>query len=217
MTNGRVNPNMRLEDQGISGLGEVHYNLIEPALIETSIRRGEGRLGQGGTLLVETGKFTGRSPKDKHVVKTPEVEADIWWENNAAMTPDAFETLYQDMTAHMKGRDYFVQDLFGGADAAHRLNVRLVTELAWHSLFIRHMLRRPERHELDTFAPEFTVINSPTFQANPERHGCKSETVIAINFERKLILIGGTEYAGENKKSVFSVLNYLLPAKGVMP
>ncbi len=132
------------------------------------------------------------------------------------MTPEAFDRLYDDMVAHMKGRDYFVQDLFGGADPEHRLDVRVVTELAWHGLFIRHLLRRPSRDELNDFIPEFTIINCPTFKADPERHGCRSETVIALNFDRKLILIGNTAYAGENKKSVFTLLNYILPGKGVM-
>ncbi|HWL57127.1 MAG TPA: phosphoenolpyruvate carboxykinase [Paracoccus sp. (in: a-proteobacteria)] len=217
MSEPRVNPNCRLEDQGISGLGNVHYNLIEPALVEAAIARGEGKLGLGGTFLVSTGAHTGRSPKDKHVVRTPSVEDSIWWENNKPMSPEAFDTLYADMLAHMKGKDYFVQDLYGGADPALRLDVRVVTELAWHNLFIRHLLRRPEAAELASFVPEFTIINCPTFKADPARHGCRSETVIALNFDKKLILIGNTAYAGENKKSVFTLLNYLLPEKGVMP
>ncbi|MEL6597269.1 MAG: phosphoenolpyruvate carboxykinase [Pseudomonadota bacterium] len=217
MTSGRVNPQHRLEDQGITGLGNVYYNLLEPALIEAALKRDEGTLGEGGTFLVSTGKHTGRSPKDKFVVRTPSVEDSIWWENNAPMEPAAFETLYADMVAHMEGGDYFVHDLFGGADPAHRLDVRVVTELAWHGLFIRHLLRRPDRDELDDFTADFTIINCPTFQADPAKHGCRSETVIALNFDKKLILIGGTEYAGENKKSVFSLLNYLLPEKGIMP
>ena len=217
MTHGRVNPKNTLEHQGISGLGEVYYNLIEPALINYALKRDEGELGKGGAFLVTTGQFTGRSPKDKHIVRTPSVEDSIWWENNAPMAPDAFDVLYEDMLDHMKGRDYFVHDLFAGADPEHRLNVRLVTELAWHGLFFRHMLRRPEAAELADFIAEYTVINCPTFKADPERHGCRSETVIAMNFDRKLILIGNTEYAGENKKSIFSLLNYILPGKGVMP
>ncbi len=217
METGRVNPKMRVEDQGLSGLGQVHYNLLEPALIEAALARGEGHLGQGGTFLVTTGKFTGRSPKDKHVVKTPSVEDRIWWENNAAMSPEGFDALYEDMAAHMQGGDYFVQDLYGGADPSHQIDVRVITELAWHGLFIRHMLRRPAREDLDRFSPDFTIINVPSFKADPKRHDCRSDTVIAINFDRKLILIGGTEYAGENKKSVFTLLNYLLPEKGVMP
>ena len=217
MTEPRVNPNCRLEDQGITGFGNAYYNLLEPALIEAAIQRGEGRLGLGGAFLVSTGAHTGRSPKDKHVVRTPSVENTIWWENNREMTPEAFDRLHADMLAHMKGKDYFVQDLFGGADPALRLDVRVVTELAWHGLFIRHLLRRPAATELAGFVPEFTIINCPSFKADPARHGCRSETVIALNFDKKLILIGNTAYAGENKKSVFTLLNYLLPEKGVMP
>ena len=217
MTHGRVNPSHTLETQGISGLGGVYYNYLEPALIEEALKRSEGSLGKGGAFLVTTGKHTGRSPKDKFVVRTPSVEDSIWWDNNAPMEPAAFDVLHADMLAHMKGRDYFVQDLFGGADASQRLDVRVVTELAWHGLFIRHLLRRPEAEELATFAPEFTIINCPSFHADPAKHGCRSETVIAMNFDKKLILIGGTAYAGENKKSVFSLLNYMLPEKGIMP
>ncbi|ABL70936.1 phosphoenolpyruvate carboxykinase [Paracoccus denitrificans] len=217
MTEPRVNPNCRLEDQGITGLGNVHYNLLEPALIDAAIQRGEGKLGLGGTFLVSTGAHTGRSPKDKHVVRTPAVEDSIWWENNRPMEPEAFDRLHADMLEHMKGKDYFVQDLYGGADPALRLDVRVVTELAWHGLFIRNLLRRPEASELAGFLPEFTIINCPSFKADPARHGCRSETVIALNFDKKLILIGNTAYAGENKKSVFTLLNYILPEKGVMP
>ncbi len=217
MTFGRVNPHFQLEDQGITGLGTVHYNLIEPALIEAALKAGEGTLGQGGTLLVTTGKFTGRSPKDKHIVKTDSVADTIWWENNAAMSPEGFDALYADMLTYLKGRDVFVQDLIGGADPPHSINMRMISDLAWHSLFNRTMLRRPKRDALDSFIADFTVINCPGFKADPERHDCRSETVIAMNFDRKLILVGNTEYAGENKKSVFSLLNYLLPEKGIMP
>ena len=216
MTNGRVNPSHRLEHQGITGLGRVHYNTPEPALIEAALQREEGKLGLGGAFLVSTGAHTGRSPKDKFVVRAPSIEDNIWWENNTAMDPADFDRLYEDMLTHMKGRDYFVQDLYAGADAEHRLDVRVVTELAWHGLFIRHLLRRPLRAELVDFIPEFTIINCPSFKADPKRHGCRSETVIVLNFEKKLILIGNTAYAGENKKSVFTLLNYILPGKGVM-
>ncbi|MEP2890802.1 phosphoenolpyruvate carboxykinase [Tateyamaria sp.] len=217
MTIGRVNPQFRLKDQGIEGLGNVYYNLTEPALIECALARKEGTLGNGGAFLVTTGKFTGRSPKDKHIVNTPSVADHIWWDNNAAMSPAGFDALYEDMLTHMKGRDYFVQDLVGGADPSYAINVRMVTEMAWHSLFIRHLLRRPDADDIADFMADFTVINCPSFQADPARHDCRSETVIAMNFDRKLILIGGTEYAGENKKSVFTLLNYLLPERGVMP
>jgi phosphoenolpyruvate carboxykinase (ATP) len=216
MTTGRVNPAQHLRDQGITGLGHVYYNLREPALIEAALKRGEGTLGQGGAFLVTTGTHTGRSPKDKFVVRTPSVEDTVWWDNNKPMASEAFDRLYADMLVHMQGRDYFVQDLFAGADPEHRLDVRVVTELAWHGLFIRHLLRRPSAVELDEFSPEFTIINCPSFKADPARHGCRSETVIALNFDRKLILIANTAYAGENKKSVFTLLNYILPGKGVM-
>ncbi|AUC55781.1 MAG: phosphoenolpyruvate carboxykinase [Sagittula sp.] len=216
MTFGRVNPQFKLEDQGIEGLGNVYYNLMEPALIEAALKRGEGTLGKGGSFLVTTGTYTGRSPKDKFIVKTPSVEDSIWWENNTPMEPEAFDRLHADMLEHMKGRDYYVQDLVGGADPANAIDVRMVTELAWHGLFIRHMLRRPDREDLDSFTADFTIINCPSFKADPDRHGCRTETVIALNFDKKLILIGNTEYAGENKKSVFTLLNYILPGKGIM-
>ncbi len=217
MTEPRVNPSFRLEDQGIEGLGQVHYNLLEPALIEAAIRRGEGHLGLGGTFLVSTGAKTGRSPKDKFVVATPSVQDTIWWENNPPMQSDAFDRLHDDMLAHMQGKEYFVQDLYAGADPEQRLDVRVISELAWHNLFIRHLLRRPAVDELAGFTADWTIINCPSFKADPARHGCRTETVIALNFDRKMILIANTEYAGENKKGVFSLLNYILPERGVMP
>ena len=182
MNCGRVNSDMKLEEQGITGLGIVHYNLLEPSLMEVALKAGEGALGQGGTFLVSTGKYTGRSPKDKFVVRTAEVEGKIWWENNPPMDPANFDILYSDMLEHMKGGTYYVQDLFAGADPVHRLDVRLVTELAWHNLFIRHVLRRPTLAELDVFIPNWTIINCPTFKADPERHGCRTDTIIALNF-----------------------------------
>ncbi len=216
MTHGRVNPSQRLEDNGIGGAAKVHYNYVEAALVDAAVARGEGRLGLGGAFLCSTGQFTGRSPKDKFVVRTPATEGTIWWDNNAAMTPDAYARLKADMLAHLHGGEVFVQDLYAGADPLHRLDVRMVTELAWHGLFIRHLLRRPDRAELDTFVPDWTVINCPSFKANPARHGCRTETVIALNFDEKTVLIANTAYAGENKKAVFTILNYLLPDKGVM-
>ncbi len=217
MTFGRVNPKFRLEDHGIQGLGSVYYNMAEPALVEVALKNGEGTLGNGGAFLVSTGEFTGRSPKDKFTVRTTATEKTIWWENNPSMEPDAFDRLHADMLEHMKGRDYYVQDLTAGADPALALNVRVINELAWHNLFIRHLLRRPDRSELDSFVSDFTIINCPSFKADPARHKCRSQTVIAINYDKKMILIANTEYAGENKKSVFGVLNYLLPEKGIMP
>src|SRR6056297_2006370 len=217
MQTGVFNPGSDLAAQGIGGFAAAHYNLEDAGLMQAAVRRGEGEIGRGGALLVETGRHTGRSPKDKFVVGEPSVEPHVWWDNNAAMEPEAFERLLADMTAHVAGRELFVQDLYGGADPDYRLNVRVTTELAWHGLFIRHLLRRPSAAELADFTPEFSILNLTDFNADPERHGCRSETVIAISFERKMVLIGGTSYAGENKKSVFTLLNYLLPEQGVMP
>ena len=216
MTQGRVNPNQTLETQGITGVAVAHYNYAEPALVEAAVLRGEGRLGRGGAFLCSTGQFTGRSPKDKFVVRTATTENTIWWDNNAAMSPEAYARLKADMLAHVKGGELFVQDLYAGADPMHRLDVRVVTELAWHGLFIRHLLRRPARADLDGFTPEWTIINCPSFKADPARHGTRTETAIVLNFDEKTVLIANTAYAGENKKAVFTVLNYLLPAKGVM-
>ncbi|MBL4812020.1 MAG: phosphoenolpyruvate carboxykinase [Rhodobacteraceae bacterium] len=216
MDHGTVNPDQTLTKHGVTGPAQVYYNLDEGDLVEAAIAAGEGQLGQGGTLLVTTGKHTGRSPKDKFIVRTPGTEDQIWWDNNAPMSKAHFVQLYDDMLAHMKGGTVYAQDLVAGADADQQVNVRVVTELAWHSLFIRHLLRRPTRNELTSFAPGYTVINCPTFKADPARHGCRSETVIAMDLEAGIILIGGTEYAGENKKAVFTLMNYLLPARGIM-
>jgi phosphoenolpyruvate carboxykinase (ATP) len=210
-------PSRDLSDLGIKDASSLNMNWTEEALYEAAVRRGEAQVAKGGALVVATGQHTGRSAKDKFTVRDAETETSIWWENNAAMEPERFDALWADMRAHMSGRELFVQDLHAGADASHRLPVRVVTELAWHALFIRHLLRRPAREDLDGFAPEFTIVNLPSFKADPGRHGCRSETVIAISFTERLVLIGGTSYAGETKKSVFTILNYLLPKTGVMP
>ena len=217
MDKGVFNTSHGLDKAGIAGLGSVHYNLQEAALVEAAIKRGEGEWGRGGAFLCETGKHTGRSPQDKFVVREPSVEDTVWWENNKPMDPAKFEVLKADMFEWMKGREFYVQDLYCGADPENRLKVRMVNELAWHSLFIRHMLRRPEVAELAEFVPEFMVVNCPGFKADPERHGCRTETVIAVSFEQGLILVGDSSYAGENKKGIFSVMNYILPGQGVMP
>lgn len=217
MNHGLFNSSMTLAEQGYADLGEVFYNATEADLVAHAIRRNEGELGKGGTLIVNTGKFTGRSPKDKHIVVSDTTEDVIWWDANARMAPDAFDRLHADMRAHMAGKDYFVQDLFAGADQRYQIGMRVVSEFAWHNLFIRHMLIRPDASQLDGFMADYTLVNCPSFFADPERHGCRSETVIAFNMEQKLILVAGTEYGGENKKAVFTLLNYLLPEKGVMP
>ncbi len=199
------------------GVTEVFANLQTEALYEKSLQAGETKLAKGGALVALTGEHTGRSAQDKFTVRDSETENTVWWDANKSMTPEAFDLLEADFKAHLKGKSLYMQELFGGADSTHRLPVRIINELAWHSLFIRHLLRRPEKSELAGFQAEFTIINLPSFKADPKKYGIRSETVIAVNFGKKLILIGGTSYAGETKKSVFSILNYLLPTKNVMP
>jgi phosphoenolpyruvate carboxykinase (ATP) len=207
-----------LAEQGISTAATLHWNLGTAGLVEQALQRGEGMLAKDGPLVVRTGKHTGRSAKDKFMVRDAETESTIWWDNNRSMSPVHFAALKADFLAELARREtLFVADLYGGSQPEHRVNVRVINELAWHNLFIRTLLVRPEAGELAGFTPDFTIIDLPSFVADPERHGCRSATVIAVNLSEKLILIGGTAYAGEMKKSVFGVLNYLLPAKGVMP
>ncbi|HWD26858.1 MAG TPA: phosphoenolpyruvate carboxykinase [Rhizomicrobium sp.] len=205
-----------LEGQGFRNLKSVRWNLMPAELYEIAIQRGEGKLAKDGPLVVLTGEHTGRSANDKFVVRDEQTESQVWWDNNKSMTPAHFDVLYTDMMKHAEGRELFAKDLFGGADLSHRLPVRIVTEYAWHSLFVHQLLIRPTAEQLKGFAPEFAIIDLPSFEADPARHGCVSKTVIAVNFTKKLILIGGTSYAGEMKKSVFTIMNYLLPAKRVM-
>ena len=207
---------VELSDLGIRP-SSILKNWNEERLYERSLVAGEGRVAKGGSLLVETGLHTGRSAKDKFTVRDDVTENTVWWDQNAAMTPAHFDALWADFQAHLEGKELFTQQLFGGADLDHRLPVRVINELAWHSLFIRHLLRIPTEAEYETFAHEFTIINCPSFRADPAKHGTVSETVIAVNMSKKIVLIGGTSYAGETKKSVFTILNYLLPTKGVMP
>ncbi len=212
-------PAHTLATQGIETSAAVHWNMLTAPLVEESLKRGEGILAADGPLVVETGKHTGRSAKDKFIVRDAETESTVWWgATNKGMTPEHFAVLKADFMAELaKKETLFVADLFGGSQPEHRVNVRVINEFAWHNLFIRTLLVRPEAAELADFAPEFTIIDLPSFRADPARHGCRSETVIAVNFSEKLILIGGTSYAGEMKKSVFGILNYKLPVAGIMP
>jgi phosphoenolpyruvate carboxykinase (ATP) len=207
----------QLELHGFKELKAVYRNLSTPTLYEMAIARKEGVLARGGALVVLTGQHTGRSAGDKFVVKDGLTTDKVWWDNNKPMSSDHFALLHADMMDYAKGKDLFVQDLWGGADPTHRLPVRVVTEYAWHSLFIRHLLIRPPSDALEYFDPTFTVVDLPGFRADPKRHGSISPTVIAVDFSRRMVLIGGTSYAGEMKKSVFTILNFLLPSKGVMP
>jgi phosphoenolpyruvate carboxykinase (ATP) len=211
-------PSFDLYHQGIDTPARLHWNLETAPLVEQAVCRGEGLLARDGPLVVATGRHTGRSASDKFIVRDAETEATIWWDNNAAMTPDRFDALREDFFVALAEREtLFVQDLYGGSQPEHRVRVRVINELAWHSLFIRTMLVRPEAAEIAGFEPEFTIVDLPSFKADPERHGTRSETVIAVDLTRRMVLIGGTAYAGEMKKSVFSILNYLLPPHGVMP
>ena len=207
-----------LEKQGISTSATIFANLGTPALIEHAVKNGEGLLAKDGPFVVETGKHTGRSAKDKFIVRDAETENTVWWDNSAAMTPEHFAALKADFYAALGQKDtLYVADLFGGSQPEHRVKVRVINELAWHNLFIRTLLVRPTEDELNGLVPDYTIIDLPSFRADPERHGCRTETVIAVNYTERLILIGGTKYAGEMKKSVFGILNYLLPVKGIMP
>ena len=212
-------PTLGLEAQGIETRATLHWNLVTARLVETAVARGEGKLSADGPLVVETGAHTGRSPRDKFMVRDAETENNVWWgKTNLAMSPAHFAALKADfLHALHEKEDLFVQDLYGGSQPEHRVRVRVVNELAWHNLFIRTMLVRPQEPELRGFEADYTIIDLPSFRASPERHGCGSETVIAVNLSEKLILIGGTRYAGEMKKAVFGLLNYLLPDTGVMP
>ncbi|MFZ5677907.1 MAG: phosphoenolpyruvate carboxykinase [Pseudomonadota bacterium] len=211
---GRFNANIALI---VKGPRSVAFNLGAAQLYEEALRRGEGRVADGGALVVATGAHTGRSPNDKFVVRDKTTEKTVWWDNNKALSPEQFALLKQDFLAHAQDKHLYVQDLYGGADPAHRISARVVCEYAWHALFIRNLLIRPDAKDLDSYIPQLTIIDLPSFKADPKRHGVRTETVIACDLTQGLVLIGGTEYAGEMKKSVFTALNYLLPDKNVMP
>ncbi len=214
-----VSPNFSLEKQGIVTPAKIFWNLGTAHLVESALANGEGQLAKDGPLVVQTGKHTGRSASDKFIVRDATTENSIHWgKTNVAMDPAHFAALKEDFIAALAAKEkLYVADLFGGSQPEYRVNVRVINELAWHNLFIRTLLVRPDADELADLVPEYTIIDLPSFRADPVRHGCRSETVIAVNFTEKLILIGGTAYAGEMKKSVFGILNYLLPEQGVMP
>ena len=214
---GHKNNAVGADAHGFSDLKAVHWNGRPHKLYAMALARQEGVIADGGALVVKTGRHTGRSAHDKFIVRDALTENSVWWDNNKAMTAEQFDALHADMLAHAEGRELFIQDLYGGADKTHRLATRVYTETAWHSLFIQNLLIEPEAAELNNFAPECVIINMPSFKADPARHGARSETIIAANFAKKIVLIAGTSYAGEIKKSVFSMLNFILPEKRVMP
>ena len=212
-------PRNGLDGQGIATGAEIFWNLTAAPLVEHAVRRGEGLLAKDGPLVVRTGKHTGRSAQDRFIVRNSVSENTVWWgKTNKPMDPAAFDRLHDDFLLALGDKDkLFVADLYGGSQPEHRVRVRVINELAWHNLFIRTLLVRPEPQELADFTPEFTMIDLPSFRADPERHGCRSETIIAVNLEKKIVLIGGTAYAGEMKKSVFGLLNFILPPQRIMP
>ena len=215
---GRSGPG--LGDGALAGLrpGQVYWNLGAPALVAAALRRHEAQLSADGALVACTGRFTGRSPKDKFFVAHPEISREIdWGPTNQQMEARHFAGLLRRGLAHVQGGELFVQDLYAGADPEHRIRVRVITEQAWHSLFARNMFIRPPQAELAGFQPDWTVLQLPSLEADPERDGTNSSTVIAVDIAQRLVLIAGTAYAGEIKKAIFTVLNFLLPAAGVMP
>ena len=204
--------------QGLSPKGTIRWNLVPAELVQAAVVNGEGELADMGPFVAVTSPHTGRSPKDKFLVKEPTSERDVdWGAVNQPMTEPHFDTLLADVRAYLDGRDQlFVQDLYCGADPAYRLSCRYVTPNAWHACFVRNMFIRPDVAELATFAPNFSVLHAPEFQADPAKHGTRTGTFIVLHLARRMILIGGTRYAGELKKAMFTVMNYLLPKQGVL-
>jgi len=211
-------PKYPLKEQDIINVGNVYWNLPAASLYEEAVRRREGLIAHKGPLVVRTGHHTGRSPNDKFFVKEPTSEEKIWWGKvNRPISEEKFESLHRHMLSYLQGRDIFVQDCFVGADPEYRVPIRVITTTAWHNLFARIMFLIPKPEELNDHVPEFTVINAPGFHAVPEDDGTNSEVFITINFGKRLVLIGGTSYAGEIKKSMFTMMNFILPSKNVFP
>jgi phosphoenolpyruvate carboxykinase (ATP) len=207
-----------VDQQGIKGAGTVYWNLSPARLVELAVQRGEATLAAEGSLVCETGQHTGRSPNDKFVVKDPATDGDIWWgEVNRPFEKEKFEALLARAQEYLQGKDIFVFDGYAGADPRYRINVRVISDDAWRNLFARNMfIREEDPAVLASFEPNFTVINVANFQAEPERDGTRTPTFILLNLAKRIALIGGTRYAGEIKKSIFSVMNYYLPKQGVL-
>jgi phosphoenolpyruvate carboxykinase (ATP) len=207
-----------LAAQGLDPSGEVHWNLVAPVLIQHAARREEGDFADMGPFVAVTAPHTGRSPNDKFVVREPHSERDVdWGKVNQPYPPEKFEQLLHDVRSYLDGQDeLYVQDLYCGADPKYRLSVRYVSPSAWHMAFVRNMFIRPPASELPSFDPNFTVLHAPEFQADPARHGTRTGTFIVLNLAKRMILIGGTRYAGELKKAMFTVMNYYLPKQGVL-
>jgi phosphoenolpyruvate carboxykinase (ATP) len=208
----------KLAKQGLRPTGEVHWNLVAPILIQYAIRRDEGELADMGPFVGVTAPHTGRSPNDKFVVEDPASQKDVdWGKVNQKFSEEKFDLLLNDVRAYLNNRDeLFIQDLYCGADPKYRLSVRYVSPSSWHMAFVRNMFIRPEATELPTFDPNFTVLHAPEFQADPAKHGTRTSTFIILNLAKRMILIGGTRYAGELKKAMFTVMNYYMPKQNVL-
>lgn len=209
---------IELEEHGLTNLRNSCWNLPTPALYEASIQRNEGIMAHNGPLIVRTGQYTGRSPKDKFIVKDISTADKVWWgKENRSYDETRFDEMHRRMASYLQGKDVYVQDCWCGADPEYRIAVRIITQYAWHSLFARNMFIIPTSQELLEFKPDFVVIDCPGFHAFPETDQTNSDVFILINFNKKLVLIGGTEYAGEIKKSIFTAMNFYLPEKNVLP
>ncbi|HLG60734.1 MAG TPA: phosphoenolpyruvate carboxykinase (ATP) [Ktedonosporobacter sp.] len=206
-----------LEDYGLVNLGNIHWNLSPAVLVEHALARNEGILAANGAFAAVTTPHTGRSPKDKFVVSNEESSAKIWWgENNHPMSPETFEVMRRSLADYLQGRDVYVLDAAAGADPRYRMPIQVITEMAWHNLFARQLFLRANEGDLSSERPGFTILCVPNFHTNPRTHGTRSETAIILDFEERLVLIAGTRYAGEMKKSIFTVLNFILPEEGVL-
>jgi len=210
-----------LSMHGIRPEGDVHWDLTTPVLIEHTLRRGEGVLAHKGPIVVDTVPYTGRSPKDKFIVREDDTEDEIWWGDvNHPIEPDVYDALYNRVAEYLGRQEIYVQDVYAAADPQYRLAVRVITESPWHAHFCRNMFRLPRTFEhddeIEPFLPDFTIVHAPNFKSIPERDGTRSEVFIIISLAHKVLLIGGSSYLGEMKKSVFSAMNYLLPKAGAL-
>src|SRR6266705_2219582 len=207
-----------LEEYGLVNLGNINWNLSPAILVEHALARNEGILAINGAFAATTGSHTGRSPKDKFIVANEESATKIWWgEYNHPMSPETFEGVRRSLAAYLQGRDVYVLDAAAGADPDYRMPLQVITELAWHNLFARQLFLRATKNDLATERPGFTILCVPNFRTDPRIDSTRSQTAIILDFEERLALIAGTQYAGEMKKSIFTVLNFLLPAEGVLP
>lgn len=206
------------ENLGLKNLGPIHYNLSPSALVEETLRRGQGTLADSGALVVSTGEFTGRSPKDKYVVKDANTENEIWWGDvNHVFDSASFDKLFLRVSAYLQGKELFVRDCYAGADPAYRIKVRVFNEFPWQNLFVNNLFIRPDERELIDFAPDFTILALPGFHGVPEIDGTRQHNFTILDLTKKLIIIGGSAYTGEIKKGIFTVMNYLLPLRGSLP